>query len=155
MSYPNLVCARLSIAARRAAEGGIFIGHGRDTQWRELRDHLQDQHGYDVLAYETAPRAGWLVGDVLEEMLSRASFAVLVMTAEDETADGAQARQNVVHEVGLCQGRLGLTRAIPLKENGVNVFSNLAGVNWITFDRGNIQAAFGEVLGALKRELHT
>jgi predicted nucleotide-binding protein len=37
------------------------------------------------------------------------------MTAEDEQADGNHhARMNVIHEVGLFQGRLGFERAIVL-----------------------------------------
>jgi predicted nucleotide-binding protein len=56
----------------------------------------------------TGARAGHTIRDVLEDMLERPSFAVLVMTAEDQTADGeSRARQNVVHEVGLFQGKLG------------------------------------------------
>jgi predicted nucleotide-binding protein len=45
-------------------------------------------------------------------MLDQASFAFLVMTAEDEQADGDHhARMNVIHEVGLFQGRLGFNRS--------------------------------------------
>ena len=45
------------------------------------------------------------------EMLDTAAVALLVMTAEDERTDGAAvARQNVVHEAGLFQGRLGFAQ---------------------------------------------
>src|SRR5437660_5506505 len=30
----------------------IFIGHGRDPQWRDLKDHLHEKQGLDVVAYE-------------------------------------------------------------------------------------------------------
>jgi len=50
-------------------------------------------------------------------MMNHAGIALLVLTAEDETADGKEvARQNVVHEAGLFQGRLGFARAIILLE---------------------------------------
>lgn len=49
----------------------------------------------------------------LSTMLDDASFALLIMTAEDEHSDSSQhARQNVVHEVGLFQGALGLRRPL-------------------------------------------
>ena len=52
-------------------------------------------------------------------MLDGAAIAFLVLTAEDERADGKlQARMNVVHEVGLFQGRLGFSRAIVMLEEG-------------------------------------
>jgi len=34
----------------------VFIGHGRRPQWRDLKDHLTDMHGYQVEAYETGTR---------------------------------------------------------------------------------------------------
>jgi hypothetical protein len=50
-------------------------------------------------------------------------------TGEDETKDGKLlARQNVVHEAGLFQGKLGFTRAIILLEEVTEEFSNLAGL---------------------------
>jgi hypothetical protein len=131
----------------------VFIGHGGSTLWRDLKDHLQDQHGYPVEAYETGSRAGHAVRDVLEEMLNKSSFAILVMTGEDETASGElRARQNVVHEAGLFQGKLGFNRAIALVENGVETFSNISGIQQIRFEVGQIRATFGDVLATLKRE---
>lgn len=83
----------------------IFVGHGGSPQWRDLKDHLHEQHGYDVVSYETGSRAGHTIRDVIEEMLEASSFAILVMTAEDKMEDGTvRARQNVIHETGLFQG---------------------------------------------------
>jgi predicted nucleotide-binding protein len=131
----------------------IFIGHGRNDQCRDLKDHLHEKHGYDVEAYEVGARAGHSVCDVLEQMLNRSAFALLVLTAEDETADGSlRARQNVIHETGLFQGRLGFHRAIVLVEQGAEEFSNIAGIEQIRFGEGRIRETFGDVLATLKRE---
>ena len=43
----------------------VFIGHGRSQQWRDLKDHLHEQHGYDVEAYEIGARAGHTIRDIL------------------------------------------------------------------------------------------
>jgi predicted nucleotide-binding protein len=52
-------------------------------------------------------------------MLDEGAFALLVLTAESERTDGVVlARQNVVHEAGLFQGRLGWRKAIVLREDG-------------------------------------
>jgi predicted nucleotide-binding protein len=131
----------------------VFIGHGRDAQWRDLKDHLQDQHGIKVIAYETGPRAGLSVKEVLERMVTNASFAFLVLTGEDMHSDGeAHARENVIHELGLFQGRLRFTRAIALLEDGVHEFSNILGVNQIRFGRGRIRETFGDVVATIRRE---
>jgi predicted nucleotide-binding protein len=87
-------------------------------------------------------------------MLDHAQFAFLVMTSEDSRADGtAHARENVVHEAGLFQGRLGFGRAIILLEEGCSEFSNIHGLGHIRFPKGNIDAAFEQIREVLKREL--
>jgi len=48
----------------------IFIGHGKSSDWRDLKDHLHEKHGFEVLAYEVGSRAGLLIKEVLEEMLT-------------------------------------------------------------------------------------
>lgn len=134
----------------------VFIGHGHSSQWRDLKDHLHEKHGYCVEAYETGARAGHTIRDILEDMVGKSSFAVLVMTGEDEQVNGAlRARQNVVHEAGLFQGRLGFPRAILLLEESVEEFSNVQGVQYIRFSKDNIKETFGEVLATLRREFNS
>lgn len=131
----------------------IFIGHGGSEQWRDLKDHLHEMHKYEVIAYETGARAGHEIRDILDEMLGKASFAILVMSGEDVAGNGkTRARQNVVHELGLFQGRLGFPRAIALLEDGTEEFSNLSGVQQIRYTKGKIKETFGDVLATLKRE---
>jgi predicted nucleotide-binding protein len=131
----------------------IFIGHGRSMLWRDLKDHLQDKHGLSIEAYEIGARAGHTVRDILEDMLSKSSLALLVMTGEDETSQGGmRARQNVVHEAGLFQGKLGFSRAIILLEEGTEEFSNIHGIEQIRFSRGNIKETYGEIIATVRRE---
>jgi len=133
-------------------EPRVFIGHGHNPAWRDLKDHLQDKHGIKVIAYESGERGGHAIRDILEELMSSASLAFLVLTKEDETLEGAfRARQNVVHEVGLFQGRLGFTRAIVISQEGTEVFSNIAGVHQLQF-RSKIQEIFGDALAVYRRE---
>jgi predicted nucleotide-binding protein len=91
--------------------------------------------------------------DVLETMAARASIAFLVHTAEDEQEDGQiRARQNVVHETGLFQGRLGFKRALVVREDGCEDFSNLHGLQEIRYQKGQLPGSFHEVLSVIKRE---
>lgn len=86
-------------------------------------------------------------------MLDRACFAFLVMTAEDQHADDTlHARENVVHEVGLFQGRLGFRHAIVVLEHGCAEFSNITGLGQIRFSKGNIKEAFEQIREVLERE---
>jgi predicted nucleotide-binding protein len=133
--------------------GRIFIGHGRSPIWRELKDFLKDRLNLSPEEFNSVPVAGTATTARLREMLQRASFAFIIMTAEDEQPDGKKrARENVVHEVGLFQGRLGFERAIILLEEGCEEFSNIHGLGHIRFPKGNIGAKFEEIRQVLERE---
>jgi predicted nucleotide-binding protein len=132
----------------------IFIGHGNSEQWRELKDHLQYKYDYDVATYEVGARAGHAIRDILEDMLLKNSFAILVVNEDDRDEEGnLQVRQNVIHELGLFQGKLGYTRALVLLEEGTEEFSNIQGIHQIRYGKKNIKETFGEILATLKREL--
>lgn len=146
---------RREAGARSASRPGkrVFIGHGRAAAWRELKDFIQDRLQLPWEEYNRRPTAGHARTQRLQEMLDSSSIALLVLTAEDELKDGSvQARQNVVHEAGLFQGRLGWTRAIILMEEGCVEFSNIAGLDQIRFPSGQIAACFEEVRRVLERE---
>lgn len=144
--------SRRKVAADRIGTN-VFIGHGRSSDWRELKDFVQDRLALPWDEFNRVPVAGVTNIARLSEMLDAAAIAFLVMTAEDEMADGEmQARMNVVHEAGLFQGRLGFTRAIVLLEEGCKGFSNIEGLGQIRFPKGKIAASFEEVRRVLERE---
>jgi predicted nucleotide-binding protein len=145
-----------AIATNSSADAfRVFIGHGNDNQWQRLRSQLTDEHGFLTEAFEGESRAGMLISNILETMVSRSSVALLVFAASDEQKDGSfHGRQNVMHELGYCQARLGWDRSIILREEGVVLPSNLDGTQYIPFRKGDIDGAMGKVVGAL-RKLHT
>lgn len=135
------------------AGASVFIGHGRSPTWRELKDFLQDRLRLPWDEFNRVPVAGVTNITRLSEMLDAASIAFIILTAEDEQADGSmRARMNVIHEAGLFQGRLGFTKAIILLEEGCEAFSNIDGLGQIRFDAGNITSVFEEVRRVLERE---
>ena len=86
-------------------------------------------------------------------MSAESSIAFLVHTAEDEDKDGTyHARENVIHETGLFQGKLGFKRAIVLLEDGCNEFSNISGIQQLRFAKDNIKESFGDVVSTINRE---
>jgi hypothetical protein len=131
----------------------VVIGHGRSLLWRELKDFIKDRLGLPYDEFNRVPVPGITNVARLSEMLDGSAFAFLVLTAEDEQADGRlHPRMNVVHEVGLFQGRLGFTKAIVLLEEGCEEFSNIAGLGQIRFAKGNIASVFEDVRCVLERE---
>ena len=133
--------------------GRVFIGHGQSPVWKDLRDFLRDRLSVDWEEFNRDSPAGLSTPQRLEEMLEKSCFAFLVMTAEDEHLDGSlHARENVIHEMGLFQGRLGFKRAIVLLEEDCREFSNIYGLTQIRFPKGNIEAKSEEIRRVLERE---
>lgn len=148
-----LSAAALATTENKPSRGSVFIGHGRSPLWRELQSYIEKELGLAAEEFNSEPVAGVSTQARLDEMLKNASMAFLIMTAEDAAADGTKrARENVIHEVGLFQGRLGWTRAIVLLEEGCSEFSNLHGVNHIKFGPNSIRDAFVDVRRSLARE---
>lgn len=169
LKLPYQLCERAAIIARKAGSHlerkakqkksddrvgtNVFIGHGRSTAWRELKDFVKDRLALPYDEFNRVPVAGITNIARLSEMLDSAAVAFVIMTAEDERADGKmQARMNVIHEVGLFQGRLGFTKAIVLLEEGCEEFTNIQGLGQIRFPAGRISAIFEDIRAVLERE---
>ena len=131
----------------------IFIGHGHSPIWREAKDFITETLGLEYEEFDRISAAGKFINNRLEEMLGKSCMAFLIMTGEDEHLDGSEhARQNVIHEIGKCQDRFGSERAIILLEKGCQEFSNIDGIVYIDFAKGNIKEAFGDIVKVLIRE---
>jgi predicted nucleotide-binding protein len=140
-------------SGRQGSDQCVFIGHGRDPQWKDVAEFVANRLKLPVEEFNRESAAGLTTKERLEQMLQKATFAFLVMTAEDEHADATKhARENVIHEIGLFQQKLGFRRAIVLLEEGCREFSNIAGIVQIRFPKGFVKATFEEIRQVLERE---
>lgn len=154
--FASKIASRSSIEQRTRKTSShqyIFIGHGRSKLWARLKIFLEDELGLKTITYESESRTGESIVPILDNLLEQATFAILILTAEDKTASGSKrARQNVVHEAGLFQGRLGFKKAVILRQDGLDDFTNVAGLQHIGFSGEQIEQSFYEVQRVLKRE---
>ncbi|GAA2222636.1 nucleotide-binding protein [Herbiconiux moechotypicola] len=135
----------------------VFVGHGADPQWKYLVRALDSQDGVRAEAFESDQRAGYHTLVVVDKMIRSSVVAVVVLTGEDEMPDGSRrARENVIHELGYCQGVLGIENVIVLLENGVSEPSNILGLTQIRFTRGALIDVEADVIQALglRRKAH-
>jgi uncharacterized protein YjbI with pentapeptide repeats len=129
----------------------IFVGHGAPALWREIEPWAR-RKGFRCLEFNSSSPVGDVALPRVMALLERAAFALLVLTGEDEHSDGSiHTRENVIHEVGLCHGKLGLSRTAILLEEGCSTFSNLAGLQAIKFPRGDLHSASAAVRRLLTR----
>lgn len=138
---------------RHASSKSIFIGHGRSKEWLALKDFITVRLHLEFEEFNRVSAAGIGTQERLGEMLAKCCFAFLVFTAEDAHQDqGLHARENVIHEAGLFQGKLGFRRAIILLEDGCREFSNIVGLGQIRFNKDDISTCFEQVRQVLERE---
>ena len=138
----------------------IVIGHGRNPAWKDLKDYLHEQLGFEVEAFETEPRAGQTIPQVIDNLGASSNMAILILTGEDlvlaENGKGVeeklQPRQNVIQELGKFQERFGSSKTLILVENGAIVPSNNSGIVQLRFEPGQIKSTFGDVVAVIHRE---
>jgi len=128
----------------------VFISHGRSADWREVQAYIEKDIGLATLELAQEPNAGQTIIEKLESNASSCDSAVIVMTGDDIDANGqARARENVMHEIGFFQAKYGRSRVCLLHEEAVSIPTNLSGVVYVPFPKGNVATSFG----VLNREL--
>jgi hypothetical protein len=131
----------------------VFIAHGHNPLWLKVKQLVEKEFGLIAECYEAAPRTGQSIVPILEGMIEKAAFAIVVATGEDKTdAAALRPRQNVVHEAGLFQGSLGFERTVLLVQEGLEFLSNLAGMQFIGFKGDDIESTFWKLSTVLRRE---
>ncbi|MBW9121915.1 nucleotide-binding protein [Microbacterium trichothecenolyticum] len=140
---------KLDLLTRALPPFKVFIGHGGDRKWEAVRDYIEAAE-YQTVSFESDDRVGQATLEVVEQMISEASVAVVLMTGVDKLENGKLlARQNVVHEIGFAQGRLGARNTIVLLEDGTEEFTNIAGLTQVRFRAGEVHTTRKEVLACI------
>lgn len=135
----------------------VFVSHGRSTLWLEVQRFIErDAHlNLEVVELAEEPNRGRTISRKLADESHQCSFAVIVMTGDDVTNDNeARVRENVMHEIGFFQARYGFDRVCLLREEGVNIPSNLDGIGYSGFPKGQVKAALVELLRELRSAFH-
>ena len=130
----------------------VFISHGHNEAVKlKLRNFIKDRLRIEPVILAEQPDLGLTVVEKLERYGNECDFALIVLTADDQTVSGgARARQNVTHELGFFHGILGRDRVLLLKQSGVELFSNISGLIYKEFDRDNIESVFEAIRIALE-----
>jgi len=127
----------------------IFLGHGHNQVWVQIEKYIKEL-GYNVESFETQKYNSPRIFDKLIKLLNECNVAVMVMSGDDSNSNGTiHARQNVVHEIGLFQGRYGLERVIMFRQSNVEVFSNIGGFLTISYENEPNKENFEELKNIL------
>jgi sugar/nucleoside kinase (ribokinase family) len=134
---------------------GVFIAHGGNPDWIAVKLFVEERVGLPTYSFESDAWGGLQVTSALSSYLDRCGFAICVLTAEDLTTDGHRvARQNVIHEIGLFQGRHGFDKVVILAEEGCELVAWAGQVTVITFPHNAVSHAFYELGEVLKSKFY-
>ena len=137
--------ARIRERIRRDAQIWIIHG-GKSTVWQSLATFLVTDLELRYTEFNDPAAKRVFIQDRVETMVASSTLALAVMTAADVTECGERrARQNVVHEIGVAQGRLGFGRVIIMLQRGVETFSNMSGLVYVPFEPSKLAEALSDL----------
>lgn len=125
----------------------VFITHGHNEIAKlKIKDFLSTRLGHEpVILGEQPGRQGLTIIEALEKFSEGCEFAAILLTGDDTTRDGGiRARQNVVHEIGFFQGRLGRSKVVLIVEKGVEIPSNLSGLFYLEYEK-DVKEIFDDI----------
>ena len=132
----------------------IFIIHGHDEANKlKLQKLLIDEFKLNPIVLSERAGKGRTLIEKFEKEAATSNFAFAIITPDDtvKTEDGeyAQARPNVVFELGWFCGRLGRNKTCILLKKGTKIHSDLDGVFRIEF-ADSVEEKFLEIKKELK-----
>lgn len=121
-------------------EKTVFLVYGGQPNMLPVIESLLRSSGVKCINLANQIKTGKTIIEAFEDHAGKSSYAIVLMTPEDEGKDGAwHPRQNVVLEYGYFFGRLGRENVCLLThEQGraMSIPSDLAGMYRISLDRG-------------------
>lgn len=130
----------------------VFISHGRSVLRNRVKRFVEEELSFatEVLVDRFS---GAVIFDKLEDNAWDCDCAIVIMTPDDPQPGGKtfRARQNVVHEIGYLQGMFRDRELVAiLKEESVEWFTNVHGIEYIGFSGEKVTSAFPKLKQALE-----
>jgi predicted nucleotide-binding protein len=154
MTAESALGSPAAAAVKRTFDGPIFVVHGHSlAALHEAVRVLERGTGREVIVLHEQANSGRTILEKFEDHATDASFAVVLLTADDEggsreaTDVHFRGRQNVIFELGFFFGKLGRRRVAVLLEANIEKPSDIDGLVYISLDQA------GAWKQALAREL--
>jgi Predicted nucleotide-binding protein containing TIR-like domain len=135
----------------------VFVVHGHGEAFKqEVARFLDAVTELEPVILHEQANSGRTIIEKFEDHASRAAFAVILLTGDDDGGvrgsgeRNPRARQNVVFELGFFIAALGRSKVAALYEEGVELPSDMSGVLYTPLDAGGAwKLALGKELRAV------
>lgn len=120
----------------------VFIVHGHNEAIREKVARIVERLGLGAIILNERPNEGGTIIEKFEKNSSEADFAIVLLTADDECKSRSEksfkfrARQNVIFELGFFVGKFSRSNLFILREEGVEIPSDLNGIGYTPMNDG-------------------
>lgn len=129
---------------RSPANRDVFLVHGHNNEAKEKVARFLERLALNVVILHEQPNDGRTIIEKFSDF-SDVDFAIILLTADDFGGPKAakpgqqnlRARQNVVFEFGFFIGKLGRNKVCALREEGVEIPSDISGIIYLDLDRAD------------------
>ena len=134
----------------------VFVVHGHDIGLKEAVARLLERQGIEPVSLQEKANPG--LATIIEKFETNSTdvdAAICLFTADDvgglaiSKKRTKRARQNVVLETGFFIGKLGRDRVIIIKEDGVEIPSDLAGMDLPTANKADWKSTVLQTLAEI------
>lgn len=127
------------IIQNQAKMDKVFVVYGHDEMMKLKVEHfLREELKLEVVALDEKPNNGMTIIEKFETYSKDCTFAVILMSPDDETEVNGQifkrARQNVVLELGYFMAKLGRNKVCVLIRGNIEKPSDISGILNISYD---------------------
>lgn len=118
----------------------VFIVHGHNTEIKQIVARTLSTLKFNPIILHESPDSGNTLMEKLEENSNQASYAIVILTSDDlgkaKNSNSLQprARQNVILELGFFIGKLGRKRVFVLKQDDLELPSDISGIVYNNYD---------------------
>lgn len=140
----------------------VFIIHGHSEDFRKVERFIKDELGFRALVLKESYSGKVVLDKFRDTIWDEVDCAVALLTPDDTLANGSfRARQNVLYELGYCQGVFDsyysdddeFESTIIIKDKSIDLseVSNLLGVECLEYSDHLIESTFFQLGRALKK----
>ena len=121
-------------------EKNIFVVYGHDERMKlEIENFLSVKLKLHPISLDTQPNGGQTIIEKFEKFASEVSYAVVLMSPDDDAEVNGQifkrARQNVIMELGYFIAKLGRSKVCILQKGDVEIPSDIAGILHVKYEK--------------------
>lgn len=124
----------------------VFIIHGHTPELSKVDKFIRKELNFRTAILQKDYKPGETIDGKLKDRLKQVDCAVAIMSPDDHTTTGMhRSRQNVIYELGYCRRYLKKWQIIVLKEESVEMHSDLQGLIYIGYKQGVIESTFDDL----------